>query len=211
MTETKTETKAQPAKRGRKAAADKEAPHGRDEQGKPLAPHGLLPNGKPRITPKRDTSSFDVAFLAAPRAVSEEEAKAAAPTHARDERQKAVDKVVAALHTQWIDAGKPGAWLKVPKAKYPVPPEKASDLRYLVRRAADHLNVRPRWGDPARCNPTKCHVCLTLPENERGGHELVVFGVVDKRTKDDKPKSETPGATPGATPAPVPHPPAAKR
>lgn len=197
----KTETKG---KSGRKAVVDKDAPHGRDDEGKALAPFGYLPDGRPRATKLIDTD-IDTDVLTNPFQPPAALQETASPKHARPERQRAMDDIVARNHQQWVDAGSPSQWLKLPTLMYAVKPEKAEGVRALIKRSADHLHFRPRFGSPTVCDPETCPACalvaqavmaeaqnegVTDPDQiaERvgaavGGHELIVFGIVDKATK----------------------------
>lgn len=155
--------------------------------------------------------TVDLNLIQNPFAVEEAEAKATMPKRARNDAQLAMDAVAQAVHERWVAAGKPAAWNKIPvsaKAKYAVNPEDASAYRALIKRSAEFLNLRPKLGDPAQCNRETCGVCARIrqammeqnanPENENplsdedlaaaiesatGGHELIVFTIIDKRPR----------------------------
>lgn len=166
-------SKSESDRPGPKAAPDKEAPHGRDAAGKPLAPHGYLDDGvTPRTRPKRDLSKLDVSMLAKPQAVSEQLAEAARPMRARSETQKVMDDIVRQAHDAWKSAGSPGEWDKIPKMRYHIPVDQASDLRLLIRKAADFHKVRARFGRAGVLDAE--------------GNEVIVFGVVNKGKKTRK-------------------------
>lgn len=165
-----------PARRGRKPAADSAAPHGRDANGKPLAPHGYLDDGvTPRVRAKRNAANVDLGLIAAVQSVSEEVAAAARPARERSDAQKAMDAVVTKLHKDWIEAGSPSEWKDIPKGRYHVDPEVASDLKFLISKAGDFLKVRIRYGKELR---------------DANGKTVIVFGAVKKSTKTRKPKPE---------------------
>lgn len=134
---------------------------------KPNKP-GRKPGQKPR---EWDYSGLDATFLADAHGVTAELASLAAPMRARDERQVAMDKVVATLHAEWLAAGKPERWSQMPKRSYHVAPQVADTVRMLVRRAASFLGLSAKFGKPVR---------------DREGREIVVFAVRDMRVRATK-------------------------
>lgn len=155
------------ARPGRKPAADKDAPHGRDASGKPLAPHGLLANGKPRIKPKKEITVETSDVASALTELPESFLAATKRRNARSERQRAMDELVQKTYDRWQAAGKPAVsdWAKLPKAVYRVKDPKAVEsLKTLARNACTHLRKRPIFGTVVR---------------DKEGYSVLAFGVVD--------------------------------
>jgi hypothetical protein len=142
------ETQTRP--RGRKPVENKDAPHGMDDQGKPNAPFGYLANGKPRVSAPAtvDVEALSLDLLNAPEDVPAELVKKTAPARARDEKQQAMDRVVSELHQEWIDAGSPSDWDRMPKKSYPIPASAVEGLKKLVTRAGDFHGLAIKWGTP---------------------------------------------------------------
>jgi hypothetical protein len=148
-----------PARRGRKAVENPDAPHGyEDDKKTPKAPHGFLENGKPRVHPKVDTSVEDLSldFLSAPMDIPAEILAKTAPARARDEKQQGIDKVVGLMYDAYKAAGKPKAWddPKTPKKMYPVPARAVAGIKRLIGRAGDYHAVAIRYGTPVRLEKT---------------------------------------------------------
>lgn len=207
-------TKSKDSTKGRKPATDKAAPHGRDEAtGEPLAPYGWIGEGeerRPRITKLIDTE-IDLDVIANPFTPPQALQRDLSPKHARSERQSAMDAIVTAAHQAWLDGGSKNKWDDLPTRLYSVPPDKAEGIRTLVKRSADFLGFRPRFGSPTLCDPEKCPTCALVAESvmaraqeegetnpdviaERvgasvGGHELIVFAIVDKAAKKEEEKA----------------------
>jgi hypothetical protein len=118
-----------------------------------------------------NTQVFTSDFLSNPLQATEDEIVRAAPTRERSEQQKAVDKVIPQLHAAWVAAGKPTNWTKMRRviAKYPVAPENAAALKYLIRRAADLHGLRAKFGSAVRT---------------KDGKEIVAFAIMDKRPRE---------------------------
>ena len=129
--------------------------------------------GRPKgaQTKRIDTSGLDLSLITAPLTVTAAESAEAAPTRERERsaEQRAMDAVIPRIHKAWNDAGSPAAWAKLPKAKYPVAPDKADALRYLIRKAGEFHGVRIRFGDSG--------------VRDANGNELVIFAVVNKRPR----------------------------
>jgi hypothetical protein len=208
-------------------------------------PTGDQPTGgqpKAEDAPKAAKIELSLDAIAAPYAVAAVESERTAPKHARNPMQQAMDAITLAVHQRWVDAGRPGAWLKMPKAKYAVPPEAAEAWRKLITNSGTFIldgTCRAKLGSPGSLctgldldhqgtdeyNP--CGECLKIEagmvaaneeaepdaklEDEAlveaikaatGGHELVVFSVLDKRPNVRRGNSEAKAdeAAPEATP-----------
>jgi hypothetical protein len=190
---------ATPTRRGRKAVENPDFPHGKDEKGNAKAPYGLLENGKPRVFPKPGAGleGIGAEFLGAPEAVPAELESKTAPARARDERQQAIDGVVAKLHADWTAKGKPAAWDKMPKVSYPVTPAAAGDLRKAINRAAEFHGIAVRFGTPVPVvrevpNPRRSEP--GQPATVKANLTMVVFAAKDKR-----PRKPSTAATSGPT------------
>lgn len=173
-----TETTTRP---GRKPPTDRDAPHGRDENGTPLAPHGYLSDGRPRQYPlvKTDLPDLTADALATPVEVPPVLAPQTKPRAYRTEQQQAIDKVVQKVHAKWTKAGKPSAsaWpLMLEKklvAGYWVSPDSVPGLRSLLERSATYLKLRIKFGE---------HV--SRPEDaEQDGKVYIPFVVMDRMTR----------------------------
>ena len=131
---------------------------------KPQGDISPAPPAPPAAPVAVDYLSLD--FISKPQSVSDAEAAASAPKRTRSEKQLAMDKIVERLHGDWIAKGKPAKWADLPKGRYPVPPHVVTDLRKLIDRSGDFLNLRIRYGTPTRT---------------ADGREVVIFAVMDKR------------------------------
>lgn len=120
-----------------------------------------------------DYTGLTADFLSDAHGVSAELASLAAPMRARDERQVAMDQVVAKLHIEYQEAGKPDRWSQMPKRSYHVDPKVADTVRMLARRAAGFYGLSIKFGGSVR---------------DTQGREIVVFAVRDQRVRAAKGK-----------------------
>lgn len=135
--------------------------------------------GKPGRKPGQPAKVYDfdgigLEFIATPRAVSAETASRMAPSRPRDEKQVAMDGIVRKTHAAWVAKNRPGKWVDMPKVEYHVSPAAEEAFVYLVRRAAEFLGLAIKWGGSGG---TKHH--------DTDGNVILVFGVRDRRTRDN--------------------------
>ena len=155
-TDTKTDTKT-PAAANTPAAA---ATNG-DAKKRP----GRKPGTK---ATEYDFSALDMAALTTELPVTEKVLSATAPGGERDERQRAIDDLVAKNYREWVDAGKPSAWAKMPKVRRDIPLPAVDAFKALVRRACALHMVSVKWGAAAR---------------NGAGAQIVVFAIRDTHTR----------------------------
>lgn len=167
------------AKRGRKPLCG--VPMGDKKCGRAKGHEG---DHKPRIVEKKDTSMFDLGDLEAVAVPTAAIDQKTAPTRTRDPRQQVIDKVVTGKHEQWVAAGKPTQWSKIPtevKGMYVQAPDRAGIIRAMLRSAGEFHKLRVKFGSPARVAPT-------LPSGEPNpdaGKEIIVFAIMDRNTRDE--------------------------
>lgn len=148
--------------------------------------NGDAAKGRPGRKPGQPAKEYDFTgmgtdFLSNPLAVSDEIASITAPQRARDERQVAMDGVVAKKFREWKDAGSPTKWAQMPKARYHLNPAQVEGFRFLVRRAAEFSGVTIKWG---------------TPKADKDGRQVIVFAVRSRRERTAAPGSTAPAGTP---------------
>jgi hypothetical protein len=145
------ETNGNGHKRGRKVAADRDAPLGRDENGTPLAPHGYLTDGRPRTYPlvETDIPELEVEELGA-FAPPTDFMALTKPVQARSEKQEHFDTIVKRLHAKWLAQGSPRTWQdlldKGTVGGFWVAPKGVEGLKRLIDRAGRFHEVSIRYG-----------------------------------------------------------------
>lgn len=87
----------------------------------------------------------------------------------RDPQQLQVDAIVDAAYNEWLEAGKPTAWVDQPGTFLSVPQDQAETLQWRVRQAGTHYALRIRFGD----------IKIT------DGYAEVVFTATDRPAKSD--------------------------
>lgn len=109
----------------------------------------------------------------------------AAPQRQRSDKQTAMDERCQVLHDAWEKAGKPSIWAKMVEGKavatYFTEPQKSANLHKLIRRAADYLGYRVRWGTSFKATEVLIKK-YNLPF-EYLGREVVSFAIMDKRPR----------------------------
>ena len=110
------------------------------------------------------------------------------PGRERSDEQKAVDAVVKDLAFEYLDAGAPKQFRDMPVVSYTLPTEQAATVRFMINKACNLLNCKPKFGRQAWDN----------------GNEVVSFCAIprdpsqwtDKPKNDETPADETPAETP---------------
>jgi len=168
-----TDTKTNPAAAAAPAGSAATAANGDTKAKRP----GRKPGTKAK---EYDFSALDMDALTTALPVTEKILSATAPGGDRDERQRAIDDMVAANYREWVTAGKPSAWAKMPKVRRDIPLPAVDAFKALVRRACALHQVSVKWGSAAR-NGT--------------GQQIVVLAIRDTHTR----KPAVPGVPEPAT------------
>jgi hypothetical protein len=118
-------------------------------------------------------------------------AAAGAPVRERKPEQKLMDAVAAKAYGEWVAAGKPSQWEKLPVVTYFLDDEELPKYRYLIRRACAIVEpdngatgVTVRFGNEFTLSE-KMATKLD-PENVNGlldniGKNVLMWAAVDKR------------------------------
>lgn len=84
-----------------------------------------------------------------PEPVTKEEKVTVLPGRERSDEQKAVDKAVSDLAYKYLDAGSPKQFRDMPAIKYTLPPAQAETVRFMLGKACNLLNCKPKFGRAA--------------------------------------------------------------
>lgn len=148
--------------------------------GTPVTGPAANANAKPDAKPEVTLDELDAVVVLTP-----DLAKETAPVRSRSERQTKMDEIAKRLHEQWTKAGSPSQWPKIVQggavATYFVEPNKASDLKNLIKRAATFHDLRVKWGGPMQATE-KLVTAKGLPK-EYIGREVVSFAIIAKRPR----------------------------
>jgi hypothetical protein len=119
-------------------------------------------------------------------------AAAGAPVRERKEEQKFMDEVAAKIYGEWVDAGKPSAWEKLPVVTYFLDDSDLPKYRYLIRRACaivepigDSRGVTVRFGNEFVMSEKSAQKIDPQHETELWEHigqNVLMWAAVDKRT-----------------------------
>jgi hypothetical protein len=98
------------------------------------------------------------------------------PGRERSAEQKAVDATVKDLAFEYLAAGSPKQFRDMPVVSYTLPTEQAATVRFMVQKACNLLNCKPKFGRQAW----------------DGGNEVVSFCAIprDAAQWTDKPSSD---------------------
>jgi hypothetical protein len=119
-------------------------------------------------------------------------AAAGAPVRERKPEQKLMDAVAAKAYAEWVEAGKPSQWEKLPVVTYFLDDEELPKYRYLIRRACAIVEpengasgVTVRFGNEFTLSEKMAY--KLDPENQNGlidniGKNVLMWAAVDKRT-----------------------------
>jgi hypothetical protein len=110
------------------------------------------------------------------------------PGRERSDEQKAVDATVKDLAFEYLAAGSPKQFRDMPVVSYTLPTDQATTVRFMIQKACNLLNCKPKFGRQAWDN----------------GNEVVSFCAIprdasqwtDKPKNDETPADETPAETP---------------
>lgn len=118
-------------------------------------------------------------------------AAAGAPVRERKPEQKLMDAVAARAYREWVEAGRPSQWEKLPVVTYFLDDEELPKYRYLIRRACAIVEpengasgVTVRFGNEFTLSEK---MAMKLdPANDNGlldhiGKNVLMWAAVDKR------------------------------
>jgi hypothetical protein len=71
------------------------------------------------------------------------------PGRERSEEQKAVDATVKDIAIEYLDAGSPKDFRDMPVVSYTLPPDQAATVRFMIGKACNLLNCKPKFGRQA--------------------------------------------------------------
>lgn len=139
---------------------------------------------------KRERKTYAPVSLAdlKPRKVTKEEKVTVLPGRERSDEQKAVDATVKDLAYDYLAAGSPKVFRDMPVVAYTLPTEQAETIKFMIQKACNLLNCKPKFGRAAWDD----------------GQEVVTFCAIprDPSQWTDKPVAdETPAETPTETSA----------
>lgn len=144
-----------------------------------MAPRKQLNNPKPDGEKKaREKKTYAPVSLAdlKPVKLSAKDKVTVIPGRERSEEQKAVDAVVKDLAFDYLSAGSPKQFRDMPVVSYTLPTEQAATVRFMVQKACNLLNCKPKFGRQAWDN----------------GNEVVSFCAIPRDPSQwaDKPKDD---------------------
>lgn len=84
-----------------------------------------------------------------PRKVTKEEKVTVIPGRERSDAQKAVDVVVKENAYDYLHAGSPKAFRDMPVVAYTLPGPQAETVKFMIQKACNLLNCKPKFGRPA--------------------------------------------------------------
>lgn len=84
-----------------------------------------------------------------PRKVTKEEKVTVIPGRERSDAQKAVDVVVKENAYDYLNAGSPKAFRDMPVVAYTLPTAQAETVKFMIQKACNLLNCKPKFGRPA--------------------------------------------------------------
>lgn len=163
-------------------------------------PDGQAEETKPKARAKTpDTSKITPDAINAAVLAAEDLVTAAQPMRERSAEQKVMDGVAVKAYAEWVKAGRPSAWGKVPVVTYFVTAEEAPAYRYLIKRACaivppdgNSIGVRVRFGNEFTLSE---QMAQKINRPDDAGKTVLAWAAVDKRTTEAD-KKETAHSNP---------------
>lgn len=100
-----------------------------------------------------------------PREVTKEEKTTVLPGRERSPEQKAVDATVRDLAYKYLRAGSPKVFRDMPVVAYTLPTAQAETVRFMLQKACNLLNCKPKFGRAAWDNGDEVVTFCPLPRD----------------------------------------------
>jgi hypothetical protein len=126
-------------------------------------------------------------------AESDELRTATAPVRNRKAVQKAMDAVARKAYRDWIEAGRPSTWSRLPVITYFLDPEEVSDYRKMIRAAVGILQAESYEKDGKTVEPSGVRarfggdfvldekMAAKIGRPEQAGKTVLAWAAIDKR------------------------------
>ena len=157
---------------------------------------------------KREKKTYAPVALAdlKPRKVTKEEKVTVLPGRERSDEQKAVDTVVKENAYDFLAAGSPKIFRDMPVVAYTLPTEQAETVKFMIQKACNLLNCKPKFGRPAWENGLEVVTFCAIPREPSQWTDKPVAVNTDETKADgektaDAEKTATPADAPKTDPA----------
>lgn len=167
---------------------------------KPNTP--AAPKTDAKETTKREPKQYAKVSLSdlKPVKVTKEDKVTVLPGRERSEEQKAVDATVKDLAYEYLKAGSPKNFRDMPVVSYTLPTDQATTVKFMVQKACNLLNCKPKFGRQAWDNGLEVVSFCPIPRDPSQWQDKPVEDKPVEKTADETPK-ESENGTPRTDPS----------